>query len=218
VSRSKTTTEPAPIDLDALDALAAEARETIATLEPREAALSLDVLADASLAGELRDCQEQRGRAEGVVRQAALARQELERREADRLLAEEAARVEAARVEALELQAERAEAARAVDEGCAQLAQALSGYGDVVGRQTLLLVAAGRQQLHVAEGGVQRALFRAMLDAETPAGLVSWPGFHIMGAAPFAEQDPVPIFPNAREPEASEPDTDPELVSAGDAA
>jgi hypothetical protein len=222
MSKSKAqTTEPAPIDLEALDALAAEARETIATLEPREAALSLDVLGDPSLAGELRDCQEQRGRAEGVVRQAALARQELERRAAERMLAEEAARTEAARLEALRLQTERVAAAAEVDEGCAVLAQALTRYGEIVSRQTLPLVAAGRRQLHIEEGGTQRALFRALMDAGTPAGLVNWPGSHRMGAAPFAGLDPVPIYPDAREtpaPEGSEPDTDPELVSAGDAA
>jgi hypothetical protein len=147
----------------------------------------------------LRECQEQRGRAEGIIRQAALARQELERREAERLLAEEAARVEAARVEALELQAERVAAAAEVDEGCAQLARALTKYGDVVSRQTFPLMAAGRKQLHIEDGGVQRALFAAMTQADTPAGLVDWPGFHRMGAAPFAGLDPVPIYPNARE-------------------
>jgi hypothetical protein len=201
-----------PTDLAALQAKALEAETRLEAIESEEQRLSLDALSDKRAAKELGEVQAQRAACENTIRQMRFAAQEHGRREAAQLAAEERARVEAARLEALELQAARVAAAEEVDEGCAQLARALSQYGDLVSRQTLLLVAAGLKQLHVEEGGTQRALFAAMIEAQTPAGLVNWPGFHMMGAAPFAGLDPVPIYPNASE--APEPDAEPELVGA----
>lgn len=184
-----TTTDQ--VDLDQLEA---DAQARIAELDEQESRLALDALNDGALAQELRDVQSERAAAEGQLRQASKAREEVARREAQAAAeATEEARQKADR-EARRLQGPREQAAADWDAACAVLAEAGTRHARILIEQQQQLVKAGRKQLYPADSAYTAAMVCAMLAEDTPRGVLEFAGINPKAVA-LTESDPKPVEP-----------------------
>ncbi len=176
-----------------LDGLERDAESKLAECEGHEARLALDALTDPKLAEELRGVQRERAAAEGQLRQAKMAREEIARREKQRGRdAAQAVRLAALR-EAQELQARKRAAAKAADTHARAYAKALADFASASGALKSALSRARQRPPADFPGDPERGLRLAMTDAGVPRGIIDFAGMTLRIPAKSLADSVAPI-------------------------
>ncbi len=180
------------------DTIQAEAQARIAELEPRERELALDALGDPKLAEELRELQAQRAEAEGRIRQAILAREEIARREREAQDDAERAENEARAERARKLEPKILAAAEDFDKKLLDAMRAGAKVSELELERARELRRPTGPVVHRRRADFEAAISHAIQAAEMPYDpwLLDLPGAHKSG--PFAERV---VFSETVEPE-----------------